>query len=490
VATTYEYDGAGLRVREAQGDDASAVYRWDAQGRLTAIERGDHTTRVAVDALGELAAVDDTALMWDTADPLSPLTWIGDRAVIGLGAPWATATGGEAAWLAPDWQGTVGGPRDPWGVPAAATPSAGPRLGYRGELEFDAVTWLRNRVYEAGSRAFLQPDPLPHVPGTPCAANPYHYAANNPVGLVDPLGLRPVTDQQLRDIRDSMGRDIFEKAADWTVDNWEYIAAGAMVVGGIALMCTGVGGPAGLALMAGGSGLVSAGASVGIQKLTTGEVNWGEVAVQGAIGVGAGGLGFAAGGLVVGGSRVASVGRGALGGGVESVAGGMANRGLHGGDMLDPMGMGTDALLGIGGGGVGGRLNSGRAGSGTALSGHGGWAPHMGHTTVPQGTTLTTYAPHGWSIEDPLGQAIETGRLPGNLHYSHTYGPGDQLPDYRLSAPFGPNLSIRGTPHTVLRPHNVSELLRPNMGDVHWAACLFENRFPFNDPNHPSMGLP
>jgi RHS repeat-associated protein len=288
VATTYEYDGAGLRVREAQGDDA-IMYRWDTQGRLAAIQRGDHTTMVAVDALGELAAVGATALMWDTADPLSPLAWLGDRAVIGPGAPWATAAGAEAAWLAPDWQGTVGEPRDPWGALPAAPPPAGPRLGYRGELEFDGITWLRHRVYQPGSRAFLQPDPLPHVPGTPCAANPYHYAANNPVGLVDPLGLRPVTDQQLRDIRDSMGRDIFEKGADWAVDNWEYIAAGAMIVGGVALMCTGVGGPAGVALMAGSSGLISAGASAGIQKLTTGEVNWGAVAVDGVVGAAAGG---------------------------------------------------------------------------------------------------------------------------------------------------------------------------------------------------------
>ena len=289
ATTTYEYDGAGLRVREAQGDDTICVYRWDARGRLAAVERGDHTTRVAVDALGELAAVDETALMWDTADPLSPLAWIGDRAVVGLGSPWATAAGGEAAWLAPDWQGTIGEPRDPWGALPAGAPPAGPQPGYRGELEFDGVTWLRNRVYQAASRAFLQPDPLPYVPGTPCAANPYHYAANNPLGLVDPLGLRPVTDQELRDIRDSMGRDVFEKATDWAVDNWEYIAAGAMIVGGVALMCTGVGGPAGLALMAGSSGLISVGASVGIQKLTTGEVDWGAVAVDGVVGAAAGG---------------------------------------------------------------------------------------------------------------------------------------------------------------------------------------------------------
>ncbi|MEA2224449.1 MAG: hypothetical protein QOH83_2825, partial [Solirubrobacteraceae bacterium] len=287
AVTVFAYDGAGRRIRETR-DDATRAYRWDALGRLTAIETGDGTTRLDVDALGELAAVDGTALMWDTADPLSPLSWIGDRAVIGIGSPWATATGGEAAWLAPDWQGTIGPPRDPWGA-LPGTPPAGPQLGYRGELELGGDVWLRNRVYQPGSRAFLQPDPLPHVPGTACAANPYHYAANNPIGLLDPLGLRPVTDQELRDIRDKMGRNVFEKSADWAVDNWEYIAAGAMIVGGVALMCTGVGGPAGVALMAGSSGLISAGGSAAIQKLTTGDVKWGAVAVDGVVGAAMGG---------------------------------------------------------------------------------------------------------------------------------------------------------------------------------------------------------
>jgi hypothetical protein len=47
-------------------------------------------------------------LVWDTAHPLQPLTWIGGDAVVGEGAPWALAGGGAAQWLAPDWQGTIG----------------------------------------------------------------------------------------------------------------------------------------------------------------------------------------------------------------------------------------------------------------------------------------------------------------------------------------------------------------------------------------------
>jgi RHS repeat-associated protein len=209
---------------------------------------------------------------------------MGEQAVVGGGAPLALAGGGEHEWLAPDWQGTVGDlVRDPWGA-AAATDAVALRLGYRGELEVEGDVWLRNRIYQPASRSFLQPDSLAEVPGTACAANPYHYAANNPVGMADPLGLRPVTDAELQEYRDGMNRNVWQQAGDFVSDNWEYIAAGAMVVAGVGLMFTGVGGPAGVALMAASGGLMTAGGSAAIQKYTTGEVDWGRVAVDGAIG--------------------------------------------------------------------------------------------------------------------------------------------------------------------------------------------------------------
>ena len=346
AATLFEYDGAGRRVRE-HGGGLERMYRWDALGRLVEVEDAGRVTRTSVDALGELAEVDGTPLLWDTADPFAPLAWLDDRAVIGAGQPWATARDGDVEWLAPDWQGTIGGPRDAFGAPSLP----GVELGYRGELEFAGLTWLRARAYDPSTRGFLSTDPLPPVSGTACAANPYHYAGNDPLSRVDPLGLRPVTDQELREIRDRMGQNFFSRNAD-------YIVAGALIVGGIAVMATGVGGPIGAAMI--GGALLSAGASAGIQKVTTGSVNYTEVAIAGLIGGAAGGLGAGAGALVSGGSKAAAFGRGALAGGVESFAGGAANRGIHGQNPFDPAGMGKDLLLGGGIGGVGGRLGAGR----------------------------------------------------------------------------------------------------------------------------------
>jgi hypothetical protein len=105
-----------------------------------------------------------------------------------------------------------------------------------------------------------------------------------------------------------------------------------------------------------GGALLSAGGSAGIQKVTRGSVNYREVAVAGVIGAGAGGLGYGAGALVSGASKGASLGRLALAGGVESVSGGMADRGVHGGNVFNPRGIAADLLTGGAAPSVGHRL--------------------------------------------------------------------------------------------------------------------------------------
>jgi len=254
--TRYEYDDAGRRIREA-GADLDRTYRWDEGGRLTEVVTSadgedPRSTRVVVDAFGELAELDGTAMLWDTAHPLQPLAWDGRNAVVGEGAPWALAGEAGTEWLAPDWQGTVGeAARDPWGAPLGAVAAAGAsgvRLGFRGEIEFGTDTWLRHRVYQPGSRAFLQPDALPPMPGSAVAANPYHYAANNAIGLADPLGWHPISEKELNAIRDRVGdRSILDRglnlakevregalhavkvAGKWAYENADDIALGLSV---------------------------------------------------------------------------------------------------------------------------------------------------------------------------------------------------------------------------------------------------------------------
>ena len=83
--------------------------------------------------------------------------------------------------------------------------------------------------------------------------------------MSDPWGLRPATDADLVAYREA-NQGALADAGDFVADNWEYFAAGAMVVAGGVLMATGVGGPV-------GAMLISGGISMGVQKAFTGSVD-------------------------------------------------------------------------------------------------------------------------------------------------------------------------------------------------------------------------
>jgi hypothetical protein len=164
---------------------------------------------------------------------------------------------------------------------------------------------------------------------------------------------------------------MFERAGHWVADNWEYIAAGALIVAGAAIMLTGVGGPIGAAMI--GGALLSGGLSAGTQKLTTGEVDWGHVAVDGAIGGLAGGAGAWAGGARAL-TSVNPILRGGMVGAGENVLAGGASRAAYGQNPFDPRGIAEDVLVGGATGAGGARL---------AVRGGGGAPELPGTTTTP-----------------------------------------------------------------------------------------------------------
>ncbi|WIB27166.1 DUF6531 domain-containing protein [Curtobacterium sp. MCSS17_015] len=300
----YVSDGLGRRARRTAADGSTTEYAWDDLGYLagvverdaTYVETGGH--RIRVDVLGEPLEVDGAETWWDSAAPLPSLTSIGGTAVLGL-AGGITAVGGT--WAAPSWRpGRATDLADPWRASGAtagpgatgaadAPPGlpAGVGLSVTGGLAIAGLEWLGARVYDPVARGFLSVDPLPPVIGTAWAANPYAYAGNDPLHAADPLGLRPATDADLQAYQAEHG------------SHWEYVAAGvvgAIGVGiGVALLFTGVGGPAGIALMAASGAMVSGAISTASQKATKGTVDWGQVAVDTAVGgitgaVGGGGM--------------------------------------------------------------------------------------------------------------------------------------------------------------------------------------------------------
>ncbi len=376
----YDYDAAGRRIREhragvaANGDDGtgrdgdgsmpgrSRRFTWDWLGRLSGVAG----TRLTVDVAGDLAEVDGRPLLWDPVGAVPQLRWVDGVAVVGGDEPWAAVdAAGAVSWFDRDERGSVRpdgatAAPDPWGGapgPAGALGTPHLDLGLRGELTVDGLVWLRHRAYDPGTRSFLSTDPLPGLPGDPVWANPYHYAGNDPVGAVDPLGLRPMTEADLAAYRESAGGNLFDRAGDWVGDNWEYIAAGALIVGGVLVMATGVGGPIGAAMI--GGALLSGGISAGSQRMMTGEVDWGQVGVDMAIGALGGGTGAALTSTTTV-ARVATttIGRGVIVGGTEGLVSGAAYQGINYARTgeFDPGAVARDTLLGGITGGAGAHI--------------------------------------------------------------------------------------------------------------------------------------
>ncbi|MDO5083338.1 MAG: polymorphic toxin-type HINT domain-containing protein [Arachnia propionica] len=328
--TRYTYDPDGQRIREI-GPESERMFAWDPRGFLasiTSVVRDGDSVQVTsrrdldTDATGHLARIDGTDVFWDSAAGAPSLAQIGSQVVVDALAATTLATrdgGGEGAWLVPD----VDGARvDAWLIPSldiphVAQPAAGDDLasgdvaggmvgvGAWGALNLDGLSLTGVRAYDPATRAFLSPDPLPAVTASGWAGNPYSWAGNNPVGATDPLGLRPVSEDDLRVYQQASNgwlANSVAAAGSWVKDNWEYIAAGAVIVAGVAVMCTGVGGPIGAAMI--GGALMGAGSSIASQKFTTGSVDWGKVAVDGAIGAVSG---------LAGGGAAAAIGRAAQG---------------------------------------------------------------------------------------------------------------------------------------------------------------------------------
>ncbi|MHC2186358.1 RHS repeat-associated protein [Rathayibacter agropyri] len=294
----YRYDGLGRRTHVTGADGSHRSYAWSPAGWLEAVTDGTTTTTLHVDTLGELASINGATTWWDTASYAPALLAVDDTPIL--------ATPGGVTGIGDTW--TSGGWRteratsadDPWGtspdtgLPPGITLPAGISITGSGSLAIAGLEWLGHRAYDPTTRGFLTVDPLEPVIGAGWSGNPYSYAGNDPLHALDPTGLRPVTDAELQAYRNG-NNGAFAAAQDWWSNNGDYVIAGALVAIGVALMFTGVGSLAGMALAGAASGaFLAGGISAATQKFATGGVDWGQVGVDSAVGALGGGVGGAA----------------------------------------------------------------------------------------------------------------------------------------------------------------------------------------------------
>ena len=340
------------------------------------------------------------------------------------------------------------------------------------------------RAYDPGTAAFLTPDPLTHAPTAPWTANPYSYAANSPLSFSDPLGLKPLSDAELQAYTDA--HTGWNRVGQWISDNKDYIAGAAMLIGGGILTACGVEplGPM----------FIGAGVDAIIQRATTGHTSYGQVALSGMLGMV---------GEVAGAARAAQLGWNGLRATMLVGASSGAASGAGASGYAYMTGPGPHTVEGFVGNTLAGGLGGGLTGGGISAIGHGlarGISNVTGHNimadprilaghgdidegdvaafVVPRGTYIRFYCPHGGEIDDPVGNAIETGlrRWPFRNAQPQPYeiaGPGSTIPDYNLWPPYEePVIEIKGNPITVSGPTRLSELVDTyGCGAYDWAAC-------------------
>ena len=190
----------------------------------------------------------------------------------GLLDPYGWASLGVAAPALPSAQGAGATPVLPDSL-VGVSAASGVVLGSSG---FEV---LGARVVDSRVARFTAPDPLAAPVGAGWGADPFSLVGGNPVSLVDPWGLSPVSVEEFEK----------QKAVAASVRNvLEYVAGGAMVIAGAVIGAVGAGtGPLGGAVLGGISGaLMGAGMSVLEQKVKGERVDWskaGQEAVKGGI---------------------------------------------------------------------------------------------------------------------------------------------------------------------------------------------------------------
>ncbi|QWW19533.1 hypothetical protein I6B53_10735 [Schaalia sp. 19OD2882] len=416
----YTYDNLGRRVRE-QCPTGQRRYTWDENDHLTKVttlvKDGDRLQAGKEWELtwgpgGDLRSINTTPLVWDhhmgipvpisagnarvdVAAGLTSITQLegadgthGASPAHGTGDPgeWTSGPAGGATRtaVAPTWATTW---NDPWATPTGlARVGEGVTISSRATLGFDALEIIGARVYDPATASFLSTDPLLAPAEAGWGHNPYSYAANNPIGMADPTGLKPVTEEQLHayaNAHSGVVSQAWNAASSWVKDNWQYIAAAAVVTAGVVMCATGVGAGIGAAILIGAA--TSEAFSAGAQLVTTGTIDpkrlATDIAIGGATGPIGSGVGSAVGGALAR-TGLCQAGRNILTGAASAAVEGGVSGGL---DYLAGPGphsvegfvtsMGTGTLLG-------GAFGGGGAAIANRMKGLTGWACFTGETPV------------------------------------------------------------------------------------------------------------
>jgi len=199
--TTYEYDieNGLVRVETPSGD--TWEYTYDALGNRVAVALNGLETSYVHDPMGLI----DVAAQYDNTGTLAA------RYIHGIGLVSRIDAGGDRAYYSfdaigntrqmTDASGVVKNNYDycPFGVPLQVDEAVANPFRFAGQFgvmdDGSGLAFMRRRHFAPGLGRFVSPEPLDHRIG---AANLYAYPGNAPTYMIDPLGLQPLTPEEVR----------------------------------------------------------------------------------------------------------------------------------------------------------------------------------------------------------------------------------------------------------------------------------------------------
>ena len=221
-------------------------------------------------------------LVWDENSFVPRVLGVGGSSVSSVGSlvpgagsgaglldPYGWASLGVAAPAVPSAQGAPAG-----GVPVLPDSLVGVSAASGVVLGSSGFEVLGARVVDSRVARFTAPDPLSAPVGAGWGADPFSLVGGNPVSLVDPWGLSPVSFEEYEEYRQER---IKNKGAIMAA-RWLQVAAVAVVVASVFIP-----GP-GWVIVAGAVAGAMEGSAGALEKTKNGQVDWMQVALEGAYG--------------------------------------------------------------------------------------------------------------------------------------------------------------------------------------------------------------
>jgi RHS repeat-associated protein len=198
--SSYTYDAAGNLTKDSSIPTSVHTYQWDAEGRVSSVDNGS-TATFTYDAVGDRVQRGSDGYFYDPAG-----NWLGTAGGLDFvrfgGRALSLYFGSETylyhvnnlnstAMTTNHAGGTVGDVVFyPWGDVWNQTGSGG--YNFAAMPYYDTTTSTNETMYRFYSQnlgRWFSPDPVGGDITNPQSLNRYAYVLNNPVTLVDPLGL-------------------------------------------------------------------------------------------------------------------------------------------------------------------------------------------------------------------------------------------------------------------------------------------------------------